>query len=97
MENVLRVRSDRRDSSSRQQLLDRVRAEFVEMPCLRLTRLQAQRLFALRPDVCERVLTALVAERTLCRERDDRYRLQEHVPGLGTGDLGLGKVGGTLR
>ena len=47
---------DRRNHSQRQFLLDRVAGEFREMPCLRLTRAQAQRLFGLRADVCDRIL-----------------------------------------
>jgi hypothetical protein len=73
--NDLWVMPDRRDVASRRQLLSRVRAEFEEMPCLRLTRSQAQRLFGLRTDICERVLAALIADRTLCRDTDGRYRM----------------------
>ena len=65
MQTTIRLRPDRRDAHSRAQLIDRVRAEFIEMPCLRLTRAQAQRLFGLRADVCGRVLATLVVERTL--------------------------------
>ena len=65
---------DRRDHGSRTQLLGRVRSAFDEMPCLRLTGGQAQRLFGLRTDVCERILDALIADRTLCRDADGRYR-----------------------
>jgi hypothetical protein len=75
--NRLRALPDRRDPVSRTQLIGRVRAEFAEMPCLRLTRLQAQRLFGLRPDVCQRVLEALVKDRTLCCDADDRYRFAD--------------------
>ena len=64
---------DRRNSVTRSQLLDRVRAEFREMPCLRLTRGQAQRLFGMRVDVCERVFAMLVEEGTLTCGPDDRY------------------------
>ena len=41
---------DRRNHASREALLIRVRGEFTEMPCLRLTRGQAQRLFDLWRD-----------------------------------------------
>jgi|SoiMethySBSTD1v2_1073268.scaffolds.fasta_scaffold00332_39 hypothetical protein len=41
-------------------VLFRVRAEFAEMPGLRLTLPQASRLFHLETDRCERVLTSLV-------------------------------------
>jgi hypothetical protein len=64
---------DRRDARSREQLLARVRAEFEEMPCLRLTLAQAVRLFALREDVCARVLATLVNERALWRGLDGQY------------------------
>jgi hypothetical protein len=43
----------------------RVRAEFLEMPGLRLTIWQAARLFNLDADNCERVLAALVESGTL--------------------------------
>lgn len=68
-----RLRPDRRSSTSRGRLLDRVRAEFKEMPSLRLTCRQAQRLFGMRPDVCERVLATLVGEGTLTCGSDARY------------------------
>jgi hypothetical protein len=68
---------DRRNHHSREALLQRVRGEFSEMPCLRLTRGQAQRLFALRADVCERVLAALVNDHTLTCGADDRYRITD--------------------
>jgi DNA-binding IclR family transcriptional regulator len=47
------------------------------MPCLHLTRPQAQRLFGLPADVCERILTTLQADGMLIRGSDDRYRLRE--------------------
>jgi hypothetical protein len=68
------VLPDRRDKASREQLLCRVRAEFEEMPSLRLTRGQAQRLFGLRPDVCDRVLAALISDHILYHDQDGRYR-----------------------
>jgi hypothetical protein len=75
----LRMLPDRRDSASRRQLLRRIRAEFDEMPCLRLTFEQAQRLFGLRPDVCERVLETLVADHSLTRGIDGRFGLQAEL------------------
>lgn len=68
--------SERRDEVGRARLLDRVRCEFGEMPGMRLTPAQARRLFALRADVCDRVLTALVDEGTLARDRNGRYGLR---------------------
>ena len=76
----LRVRPDRRDHASREQLLRRVRAEFSEMPCLRLTPAQARRLFGLRPDICDRVLDELVRERTIYKE-GEQYRGRGDAPG----------------
>jgi hypothetical protein len=73
----LRMKRDRRDNVAREALLQRIRSEFEEMACMRLTRPQAQRLFALKPDVCERVLAALVRDGTLCRTSGDRYRLND--------------------
>ena len=43
-----------------QQLAQRVRGEFMEMPGLRLTLPEAQRLWALDSVLCEAVLNALV-------------------------------------
>ena len=65
--------NERRNAASRRALVDRVRTEFTEMPGERLTCAQAQRLFALRPDICERVLAALVREGVLVRGFDGRY------------------------
>jgi hypothetical protein len=42
-------------------VLRRVRAEFVEMPGLRLTPAQATRLWGLEGDACHTVINALVA------------------------------------
>jgi hypothetical protein len=69
----LRPRTDRRNIDDRQQLIRRVRAEFREMPCLRLTAGQAQRLFGLRPDVCGRILGELVDHGKLACGSDGRY------------------------
>ena len=53
--------------------IQRVRAEFTEMPGLRLTLAQARRLFALRTDICERVLNTLAAAGVVVRAPDGRY------------------------
>ena len=45
--------------------LRRARAEFLEMPGLRLTLAQAQRLWALDRTLCDAVLAALVETRFL--------------------------------
>jgi len=72
---------ERRSAAVRDALLGAVRAEFVEMPCLRLTFAQAQRLFALRADVCQRILGHLVESGELRVGADGRYQLQEHPGG----------------
>jgi DNA-binding MarR family transcriptional regulator len=51
-------------------ILRRIRAEFIEMPGLRLTVTQAQRLWALDRSTCERVIDSLVASGFLTRMRD---------------------------
>lgn len=73
------INPERRDNASRAELLARVRAEFREMPCLRLTCRQAQRLFDLREDVCQRVFAALVDEGTLTCGPDARYGTQQRA------------------
>jgi hypothetical protein len=74
------VSPERRNTAARDQLLRRIRGEFEEMPCLCLTYAQARRLFGLSPDVCQRVLIALVREHTLACGPDGRYRLRQDVP-----------------
>ena len=67
---------DRRTPAARAALLARVSAEFQEMPCMRLTAAQARRLFGLRPDVCQRILTALVRQGFLSCD-GERYRFND--------------------
>jgi hypothetical protein len=47
------------------EVIDRVRAEYLEMPGLRLTRAQAQRLCGLEGAICQAVLDVLVEEKFL--------------------------------
>jgi hypothetical protein len=67
---------ERRNVTERNALPRRVWEEFVEMPCLRLTEAQARRLFALRADVCQRILTGLVEANALTVGPDGRYQLR---------------------
>jgi hypothetical protein len=53
--------------------LDRVRAEYLEMPGLRLTLAQAARFWSLNPGTCARVLDALVTARFLVVTTDGLY------------------------
>jgi hypothetical protein len=75
--SLVRINHDRRDPVARAALQRRVRGEFEEMPGTCLTCPQARRLFGLNPDVCERVLGALVREGILSRTTGDRYRLND--------------------
>ena len=59
-------------------LVVRVWSEFLEMPGLRLTRRQAQRLWGLDEATCAQILECLVEARFLCRVGVDQYgRLTE--------------------
>jgi hypothetical protein len=51
----------------------RIRTEYVEMPDLKLTTRQAQRLWNLPPDVCDAALTVLVGEGFLARTANGAY------------------------
>ena len=51
-----------------ERLAARVRAEFLEMPGMHLTLPQAQRLWGLDAETCERVITMLVSNKVLRRE-----------------------------
>jgi endonuclease III len=51
----------------------RVRAEFLEMPGLRLKTDQLQRLCGIEPTICQVVLQALVNEHFLCVTPDRHY------------------------
>ena len=53
--------------------IPRVRAEYLEMPGLRLKPDQVQRLFGVEQSICQMVLDALVAERFLCVKSDGQY------------------------
>jgi hypothetical protein len=54
--------------------LQRIRAEFVEMPGLQLNLIQAQRLYGMDRTTCKAALDALVEENFL-RVKDGKYRL----------------------
>ncbi len=58
------------------ELLQRAQGEFLEMPGLRLTPRQAQRLWGLRSSTCDMVLTALLEKRFLRRTRDGAFVLE---------------------
>jgi hypothetical protein len=60
-----------------QDVVRRVRGEFLEMPGLRLTSQQARRLWRLDETACEAVLGALVDARFLLKTRDGAFVRQE--------------------
>jgi len=55
------------------EVLQRIQGEYVEMPGLRLTGAQAQRLWGLDRDVCDALLGALVDAKFLSQTRDGAY------------------------
>lgn len=58
-------------------LLVRIKNEFLEMPGLKLTCRQAQRLFGLDPETCTRLLGRLVEIRFLLKRPDGTYLLAQ--------------------
>ncbi len=61
-----------------EQMLSRIRGEYLEMPGLQLTSAQAERLWGLDADICRQLLEVLVGARFLWRTKDGRYaRLTE--------------------
>ena len=60
------------------QVLERIRAEYLEMPGMRLSIEQVQRLCGIDEGVCKSVMDSLVATKCLCRNPDGTYvRLTE--------------------
>jgi hypothetical protein len=62
-----------------EEVLRRVQGEFLEMPGLRLTAAQAQRLWGLDAASCSALLGALVDARFLSRTRDGAFMRLEHA------------------
>jgi hypothetical protein len=54
-------------------VLQRIQGEFIEMPGLRLTRAQAQRLWGLDGGICDQLLDALVKANFLSQTRDGSF------------------------
>ena len=61
-------------------VLRRARAEFLEMPGLRLTSTQAQRLWGLDRRTCDDLLAALTQTHFLVRTRDGSFALAASRP-----------------
>jgi hypothetical protein len=61
-------------------IVERLRAEFLEMPGLRLTAQQVHRFCGVDQDACRAVLEVLVTEKFLCAKPDGTYaRLTDGV------------------
>jgi hypothetical protein len=60
-----------------QEVVRRIRGEFLEMPGLRLTPEQARRLWRLDETSCDAVLGALVDARFLAKTRDGAFVKQD--------------------
>ena len=83
-------------------LIRRVQSEFLEMPGLRLTELQARRLWGLDAPSCAMVLSNLLSSRFLCRTRDGAFIRADSGDGSAVADyaptalLRRKSAGGTL-
>jgi len=71
--------------------LGRLRAEYLEMPGLRLTLEQAQRLCGVERSLCKKLLDALVDAKFLCIKADGAYaRASEgELPALSAPKAGI--------
>ena len=71
---------------SRNQMVRRIRGEYLEMPGLRLTRAQAQRLWGLDEQTCAQLLDRLTEDKFLVRRDDGTYaRLTDGALASGAG------------
>jgi len=62
-----------------EEVLRRVKGEFLEMPGLRLTEAQARRLWGLDSESCAALLSALIDANFLFRTRDGAFMRVEHA------------------
>jgi hypothetical protein len=65
------------DQSTIHDWLCLIRAEYLEMPGLRLTKPQVQRLWKLEPHMCDALLDALVAAEFLKKTPRESYVLAD--------------------
>jgi hypothetical protein len=62
-------------------IVERVRSEYLEMPGMRLTPPQLQRLFGIAPSLCDAVLESMVQSRFLAVRPDGTYmRASDGLP-----------------
>jgi hypothetical protein len=73
----------RADTLLKTTLIDRVRAEYREMPGMKLTARQVGRLCGVGAAACEAVLDSLVREGFLCARIDGTYTLSTDGDRLG--------------
>ena len=69
---------NRESTCANEDVLRRVRGEFLEMPGMRLTEAQARRLWNLDAAACQALLGALVDSKFLFRTRDGAFMRVEH-------------------
>ena len=62
--------------------IELMQLEYAELPGLKLTAWQAQRLWNLPDDVCQRALSALIEARVLARTVDGGYVRRPYSPGM---------------
>jgi len=62
-------------SRSMQDWIRLIKAEYLDMPGLHLTKPQVQRLWTLDPQMCEALLDVLVADEFLRKTHRDAYAL----------------------
>jgi hypothetical protein len=60
-----------------ERLLERIRAEFLEMPGLKLTLAQARKIFGLKTDETKELLNSLTEEGFLVRDTRGAYRRRD--------------------
>jgi len=75
MQNMMAIRSERRDSNFRSGFAKRLRREFTEIPELSLTPAQTSQLFGVPEQECQRILSAMVRDRLLTLRADGCYCL----------------------
>ena len=63
-----------------EELFQRIQSEFLEVPGLRLTQMQACRLFGLDSELGVLLLARLVEAKFLTRTRDGRFMQFDHTP-----------------
>lgn len=73
---------DEQTAQAADPILDRIRGEYREMPGLRLTSQQAQRLWGLDSQTCVSVLGALVDSGFLWQAGDGTYRRLDGISAL---------------